>query len=104
MSGQSWTSEELAVALDVSLSRREAAARLGRTEAGVKWARLQYVAGKAVGRQKRARWTAEEIAVALDMSLTRAEAAAKLGRSVSSVKGVRISHLGCNNVSALTHR
>ncbi|MEU9805600.1 hypothetical protein [Mycobacterium sp. NPDC050853] len=92
--GRSWTSEELAVALDVSLSRREAAERLGRTEAAVKWARLQYGAGKAVERQKRARWSAQEIAVALDMSLTQAQAAAKLGRSVSSVKGIRSSHKG----------
>ncbi|ANA97974.1 Uncharacterised protein [Mycolicibacterium phlei] len=88
MSGRSWTSDELAVALDVSLSRRVAAERLGRTDAAVKWARLQYGAGKAVGRQKRARWTAEEIAVALDMSLTKAQAAEKLGRSVSSIKAV----------------
>ncbi|WP_078314739.1 hypothetical protein [Mycobacterium sp. D16Q16] len=94
MSGRSWTSDELAVALDASLSRREAAERLGRTDAAVKWARLQYGAGKAVGRQKRKRWTADEIAVALDMSLTRAEAAAKLGRSVASIKGIRISRLG----------
>lgn len=94
MSGRSWTSDELTVALDVSLSRREAAARLGRTDAAVKWARLQYGAGKAVGRQKRARWTAEEIAIALDMSLTKVQAAEKLGRSVSSIKGIRSSHKG----------
>ncbi|WP_100483137.1 hypothetical protein [Mycobacteroides abscessus] len=92
--GRSWTSDELAVALDLSLSRREAAARLGRTDAAVKWARLQYGAGKPVERQRRRRWTAEEIAIALDVSLTKAQAAAKLGRSVSSVKAVRISRLG----------
>lgn len=94
MSGRSWTSEELAVALDVSLSRQEAATRLGRTDSAVKWARLQYGDGKSVGRQKRARWSAQEIAVALDMSLTKARAAEKLGRSVSSIKGIRSSHLG----------
>lgn len=83
-----WTDEELAVVLDRSVPRREAARRVGRTENAVKWARRQYLDGAAEGRRWR-EWSGEELSIALDMSLSVPQAAQRLGRSVAAVKDVR---------------
>lgn len=83
-----WTADELAVALDRSLPRREAARRLGCTEDAVKWARRQHRDGAATVRPWR-EWSGEEISVAMDMSLTVPQAAQQLGRSVAAVKDIR---------------
>ncbi|MDM2423005.1 hypothetical protein PP558_25255, partial [Mycobacteroides abscessus] len=89
-----WTADELAVALDRSLSCAEAGARLGRTRLQVEKARKRY-RGRDIEQllaQKRGRaaelervaetdiacygsWTPQEIAIALDRSIPRAEAA-----------------------------
>lgn len=93
-----WTADELAVALDRSLSCAEAGARLGRTRLQVEKARKRY-RGRDIEQllaQKRGRaaeleqvaetdiacygsWTPQEIAIALDRSISRTEAAAGWG-------------------------
>ncbi|EIV65098.1 hypothetical protein [Mycobacteroides abscessus] len=103
-----WTADELAVALDRSLSCAEAGARLGRTRLQVEKARKRY-RGRDIEQllaQKRGRaaeleqvaetdiacygsWTPQEIAIALDRSISRAEAARRLGRSFRAIKHIR---------------
>lgn len=103
-----WTADELAVALDRSLSCAEAGARLGRTRLQVEKARKRY-RGRDIGQllaQKRSTaaeraqvaetdiacygsWTPQEIAIALDRSIPRAEAARRLGRSFRAIKHIR---------------
>ncbi|MEU9807588.1 hypothetical protein [Mycobacterium sp. NPDC050853] len=84
-----WTADELAVALDRSLPRREAAQRLGCTENAVKWARRQYLGGAVAAERPWREWSPEELAVALNASLSTAQAAQRLGRSVAAVKDIR---------------
>ncbi|WP_165702730.1 hypothetical protein [Mycobacteroides abscessus] len=103
-----WTADELAVALDRSLSCAQAGERLGRTRVQVEKARKRY-RGRDIEQllaQKRSRavelqqvaetdlacygsWKPEEIAVALDRSISRAEAARRLGRSFRAIKRMR---------------
>ncbi|WP_100460618.1 hypothetical protein [Mycobacteroides abscessus] len=83
-----WTDDELAVVLDRSVPRREAARRVGRTESAVKWARRQYLDGASAAHRWR-EWSPEELAVALDVALSTAQAAQQLGRSVAAVKDIR---------------
>ena len=100
----SWTSQEIAIALDRSIPRAEAARRLGRSVRGIKRIRdLQRQ--KAFGlnssiRETRSEpirqrlWTEEEIAILTDESRTPAEIAAELGRSINSVSVARARWLG----------
>ncbi|WP_165803462.1 hypothetical protein [Mycobacteroides abscessus] len=83
-----WSDDELAVVLDRSVPRREAARRVGRTESAVKWARRQYLDGASTEHRWR-EWSPEELAVALDVALSTAQAAQQLGRSVAAVKDIR---------------
>ncbi|WP_182878538.1 hypothetical protein [Mycobacteroides abscessus] len=103
-----WTADELAVALDRSLSCAEAGERLGRTRVQVEKARKRY-RGRDIEQllaQKRRRateleqvaetdiacygsWTPQEIAIALDRSISRTEAARRLGRSFRAIKHIR---------------
>ncbi len=99
-----WAPEEIAIALDRSISRIEAARQLGCTVRTVK--RLRHLQRqKAFGlipafRESRGEpirqrlWTEEEIAVLIDESRTPAEVAAELGRSVNSVSVARARWLG----------
>ncbi|BBB42793.1 hypothetical protein [Mycobacteroides abscessus] len=103
-----WTADELAVALDRSLSCAEAGARLGRIRLQVEKVRKRYrgrdieqllaqKCGRAVELARVAEtdiacygsWTPQEIAVALDRSISRAEAARRLGRSFRAIKRMR---------------
>lgn len=100
----SWTPEEIAVALDRSLPRAEAARRLGRSVRGIK--RIRYLQRqKAFGLAPAVResrdepirqrlWSEDEIAILTDESRTPAEIAAELGRSVNSVSVARARWLG----------
>lgn len=100
----SWTAEEIAVALDRTISRSEASRRLGRSPRGIKRIRdLQRQ--KAFGLTSAVRetrtepirqrlWTEEEIAILTDESRTPAEIAAELGRSINSVSVARARWLG----------
>lgn len=98
-----WTAAEIAVALDLSLTRAQAAKQLGRTEAAVQWARYSHGSSCTgpVGAETEAssdgvpvwqwrHWSVEEIAVALDTSIPIREAARQLGRSMASVKTTRL--------------
>ncbi|EIU58789.1 hypothetical protein MM2B1231_0403 [Mycobacteroides abscessus subsp. bolletii 2B-1231] len=85
----SWTPLEIAVALDRSISRVEAARRLGRSFRAIKHIRdLQHqkASGLIRARESRAEpirqrlWTEDEIAVLTDESRTPTEIAAELGR------------------------
>ncbi|MGH3724198.1 MAG: hypothetical protein ACRDUS_08715 [Mycobacterium sp.] len=103
-----WSADELAVALDRSLSCAQASERLGRTRVQVEKARKRYrgrdieqlLAQKRSGAVELAQiaqtdvacygaWTPEEIAIALDRSISRSEAARWLGRSVRGIKRLR---------------
>ncbi|ORB47474.1 hypothetical protein BST43_25995 [Mycobacteroides saopaulense] len=103
-----WSADELAVALDRSLSCAQAGERLRRTRAQVEKARKRYrgrdvkqlLTEKRRGAVELARvtqtdiacygsWTAEEIAVALDRTISRSEASRRLGRSVRGIKRIR---------------
>ncbi len=99
----SWRPQQIAIALDRSISRAEAARRLGCSVRAVK--RLRYLQRqKAVGipavRQTRSEpirqrlWSAEEIAILTDESRTPAEIARALGRSINSVSIARARWLG----------
>lgn len=99
-----WTAAEIAVALDLSLTRAQAAQQLGRTEAAVQWARYSHGVGSTEPPTEAAsavnidgvpmwrwrHWSVEEIAVALDTSIPIREAARQLGRSMASVKTTRL--------------
>lgn len=99
-----WTPEEIAVALDRSLTRAEAARRLGRSFRAIK--RIRYLQRqKAFGLNAAVRdsreepirqrlWTKEEIAILTDETRTPAEIAATLGRSINSVTVARARWLG----------
>lgn len=103
-----WTADELAVALDRSLSCAQAGQRLGRARLQVEKARKRYRGrdieqllaqkrGRAVELERVAEtdiacygsWTPQEIAIALDRSISRAEAARRLGRSFRAIKRMR---------------
>lgn len=103
-----WTADELAVALDRSLTCTEAGKRLGRTRVQVEKARKRYrgrdikqlLAQKRSGAAELAQiaqtdfgcygsWTPEEIAIALDRSISRTEAARRLGRTFRAIKRIR---------------
>lgn len=86
-----WTDAELAIALDRSLTRGEAARRLGRTTAAVQWARRQHPGG-TVHRHPWREWTSQDAAIALDRSLSVLEVAQRLGRSAAAVKTLRNRH------------
>lgn len=99
-----WTPEEIAIALDRSIPRAEAAGRLGRSFRAVKRMRdLQrqkafgLVSGVRASRAEPIRqrlWTEDEIAVLTDESRTPTEIAAELGRSINSVTVARARRLG----------
>lgn len=99
----SWSPEEIALALDRSISRAEAARRLGRSFRAIKRIRdlqRQKAFGLVPAREapsepiQQRLWTAEEIAILTDESLTPAEVARALGRSVNSVTVARARWLG----------
>lgn len=99
----SWTPQEIAIALDRSISRAEAARRLGRSFRAIKRIRdlqRQKASGLIPARESRAEpirqrlWTEDEIAVLADESRTPTEIAAELGRSINSVTVARARWLG----------
>lgn len=99
----SWTPQEIAIALDRSISRTEAARRLGRSFRAIKRMRdlqRQKASGLIPARESRAEpiqqrlWTEDEIAVLTDESRTPTEIAAELGRSINSVTVARARWLG----------
>ncbi|MEU9805449.1 hypothetical protein [Mycobacterium sp. NPDC050853] len=99
----SWAPQEIAIALDRSISRAEAARRLGRSFRAIKRIRdlqRQKAFGLIPAREapsepiRQRLWTKEEIAVLTDESRTPTEIAAELGRSVNSVSVARARWLG----------
>lgn len=80
-----WTDEELAVALDRSLTMSQAAKELGRTVGAVRSARALYSHGRSGESDKRRRWTQADIEVLLDDTLSTADVAQRLNRSMGTV-------------------
>lgn len=92
--GRRWSDEELAVALDPSLTCAQAALRLDRSMGSVHGARMMYPRGRVHELDRSRRWSAADIAVLTDPTLTVREIAQQLGRSVGSVYYARHRYTG----------
>lgn len=83
--GRRWSDNELAIALDPTLTRAQAAIQLNRTMSAVQAARMMYPRGRVHELGRSRRWSSADIAILADPALTIKEMAEKLGRSVGSV-------------------
>ncbi|RIS62537.1 hypothetical protein [Mycobacteroides abscessus] len=88
--GRRWSDDELAVALDSSVSVEQVAQQLGRTVGAVRSARAMYPRGRVERPEgRKLRWSPDDIAVLLDESLTVAQVSQRLGRAVGAVYAAR---------------
>lgn len=83
--GRRWSDEQLAVALDPSLTCAQAAIQLNRTIGAVHAARMMYPEGRTHELGRSRRWSNADIAILTDPALSTKEIAERLGRSVGSV-------------------
>ncbi|SPX82471.1 hypothetical protein [Mycobacteroides abscessus] len=83
--GRRRSDEQLAVALDPSLTCAQAALQLHRTMGAVHAARMMHPNGRIHELGHSRRWSTADIAVLTDPAMTIKEMAEKLGRSVGSV-------------------
>ncbi|WP_079615923.1 hypothetical protein [Mycobacteroides abscessus] len=81
-----WTDEQLAVALNPSLTCAQAALQLHRTIGAVHAARMKYPKGRVHELGRSRRWSTADIAVLTDPALTIKDTAEKLGRSTSCTR------------------
>ena len=88
--GKPWSAADTAVALDATITVREAARRLGRTLYSVKQLRSSNRIGKTIPTpNKGTPWTQEDTMIALNSNLTSREVALRVGRTVDAVKAFR---------------